>query len=424
MPLTSFYTALTGLNTNSAAINVIGDNLANMNTTAFKSGKANFAELLGGLAGTSSTGNPISLGLGSTINGINRNNTQGVITTTGETTDAAINGNGFFLVATEGGMGFTRCGNFQINREGNLISSDGFQLMGYPAIDGVIDSSSLPVPITVRKGQVIPARATSSLGFISGNIDSQVEDGGSVRNAVQIYDSLGTAHELTLRYTKVGTVRDPVTNVTTTTWNWSAELPAEVLGGAAGDPPVSVGSGSLDFVNGNMTAPATNPVLNITGLASGAIDMQISLNLYDAEGVAVITCSAQPTDFKPTQDGYASTILTDISINEAGVIVGSSLDGRSAPLAQLALADFPNVEGLQKYRGSTFIAFPSSGEPSIGVAGTGGRGRIVGSSLEQSNVDMAQEFINLIVAQRAYQANSRVITTTDELYQESINLKR
>ncbi len=416
MPLTSFYTALTGINNNSLAINVIGDNLANMNTTAFKSSKASFSELLAGLSGTSATGNPISFGLGTTLNGINRINTQGTINYTGLSTDAAINGNGYFVVSTSGGQGFTRSGKFGFDSEGNFISADGFQAMGYVAVNGTIDTGGGLTPIQIRKGQGLPASATTTMS-ISANLDSQAAVGDTYSSPVQIYDSLGVAHIVTVTYTKTATGA----------WNWSATVPAEeTAGGVAGGTPTVIGSGALQFNGmGIMTSPTTNPTLSFSNLASGAANMQVSFNLVDPNGNASITSyAAASTTSSTTQDGYASSVLKDISIDSSGVIMGLSENGQSVPLAQLALANFPNIEGLQKYQGSTFVAFTSSGEPSIGTAGTGGRGTITGSSLEQSNVDMAQEFINLIVAQRAYQANSKVITTTDELYQDSLNLKR
>jgi flagellar hook protein FlgE len=414
MPLTSFYTALTGINNNSLAINIVGDNLANMNTTAFKTGKASFAELLAGLSGTSSTGNPISFGLGSTLNGITRMNTQGTITYTGNSTDAAINGNGFFVVSIGDGQGYTRSGKFEFDSQGNLVSSDGFQILGYPAVNGSIDNSVL-APIEVRKGQNIPAVATSNLS-VAANLDSQAADGSTFAASVQAYDSLGTPHTVTLTFTKTGAGA----------WSWSATVPAEDTGGAVGGTPTQVGTGTLQFDEmGIMTAPATNPTLSITGLSSGAADMQVTFDLMDSGGTPAITNYARSSAVSSTtQNGFAASVLKDVSIDSSGMIMGMSENGQSIPLAQLALADFPNVEGLQKYQGSTFVAFTSSGEPSIGTAGSGGRGSIVGSSLEQSNVDMAQEFVNLIVAERAYQANSKVITTTDELYQDALNLKR
>jgi flagellar hook protein FlgE len=415
MALTSFYTALTGLNNNSLAINIVGDNLANMNTTAFKTSKASFAELLAGLSGTSSNGNPISFGLGSSLNGVTRLTSQGTITYTGRSTDAAINGNGFFVVSTDGGHGFTRAGRLEFDKEGNLLSSDGFKILGYMAVDGEIDSSSGLVPIETNKGQSIPARATENFS-LAVNLDAAAVDGSSFMSAVQVYDSLGMVNTIGIEFTKNSAGN----------WSWSATLPATATGGAVDDPPVVIGSGNLTFDNrGELQSPTDNPILSITGLANGAADMDIVFNLYDDAGNSFLTNYGSPSSISSTiQDGNGASILKDILIDSSGVIGGMLENGQVIPIAQLAIADFPNIEGLQKYVGSTFVAFTSSGDPSIGIAGTGGRGTIVGSSLEQSNVDMAQEFINLMVAQRAYQANSRVITTTDELYQESLNLKR
>jgi flagellar hook protein FlgE len=418
MPLTSFYTALTGLNNNSLSINVIGDNLANMNTTAFKSSKANFSELLAGLSGTSATGNPVSFGLGSTLNGITRMNTQGTVTYTGNATDAAINGNGFFVVSIDGDQGitgFTRAGKFEFNNQGNLISSDGYSVMGYMAVNGKIDNGGAIAPITVKKGQSIPARATTNISM-TANLDAQAADATTYSSSIQIYDSLGTAHTLSMTFTKTGIGA----------WSWSATIPATDTGGASTDAPVEVGTGTLGFdETGKLSDPAANPTISIAGLANGSADMDMEFMLWDDSGNAYITNYAgTSTVSSTTQDGTTASMLKGISIDSRGVVVGLSDNGQSIPVAQLAIAGFPNVDGLQKYNGSTFVAFTSSGDPSIGIAGIGGRGTIVGSSLEQSNVDMATEFVNLIVAQRSYQANSRVITTTDELYQDSLNLKR
>jgi flagellar hook protein FlgE len=187
-----------------------------------------------------------------------------------------------------------------------------------------------------------------------------------------------------------------------------------------------MGTGSVQFdAYGEMTAPVANPTLSVSGFSNGAADLSFAFNLLDNSGKGLITGYASASAVSTTfQDGLGASVLADISITSDGVIVGLTANGQSVPLAQLAIATFQNVDGLQKFQGSTFTAFSSAGEPSIGVAGVGGRGSIKGSALEQSNVDMAQEFINLIVAQRAYQANSKIITATDELYQDAINLKR
>jgi flagellar hook protein FlgE len=415
MPLTSFNAALTGLNNNALQINVIGNNLANLNSTAFKASKASFAELLGGSADTSSSGNPIQIGLGSSVSGVSPFFNQGSILYTGRVTDAAISGNGFFAVATNDGQGYTRAGNFGLTRLGELVTSDGFKVLGYPAVNGVISQTDVLSPIIVLRGSSLPPLATTSFG-IAANLDSREVTGGTFSTAVQIYDSLGAAHPLTITFTKTGA----------TGWDWAATIPAVDTGGAATDPPVVVGNGNLTFdSNGILTAPAANPTLTINGLASGASPMTVSFDILDGAGVPRFTGFASLSAVSSTsQNGYTSSVLKDISIDNKGVVSGVFENGQVQPIAQLAIATFANVEGLLKFKGSTFVASGASGEPSIGGAGNGGRGSITGSSLEQSNVDIAQEFTNLIIAQRGYQANSRVITTTDELYQDAINLKR
>jgi flagellar hook protein FlgE len=410
--LTSFYTALTGLNNYSYALNLIGDNLANMNTVAFKASTASFSELLAGLSGTGDSGNPIVLGLGTTLNGVQRSNNQGTITATQNATDVAINGNGFFVVETDSGMGFTRAGNFRIDKNDELVSADGFSVLGYMATqDGILDTSSPLSPITIDRGTIIPACATSNF-TVKGNLDCRTVVNGSFSAPVTVYDSLGASHTVTLGFTK-----------TDTGWDWTASIPGADTGATGTE---IIGSGSVSFDGaGNLASGTTNPTLSLAGLVTGASDMDITFNLVDADGNSNITDHAVDSNFsKIVQDGFTSSILATISIDGAGVIKGTTAGGLSVVLAQLALASFPNEEGLQKYKGNTFVTFASSGEPSIGMAGTGGRGTIAGSSLEQSNVDMAQEFVNLISAQRAYQANSRVITTSDELSQDSINMKR
>jgi flagellar hook protein FlgE len=411
MPLTSFYTALTGLNNNSYSLNLIGDNLANMNTTAFKGSTASFSELLAGLSGTGDSGNPIVLGLGTALNSVNRSNSQGTITATQNPTDVAINGNGFFVVQTNGGNGFTRAGNFQIDKNDNLVSSDGFGVLGYMAKDGALDSSTPLTMLSIDRGTIVPAIATTNL-TVKGNLDCRTATDGTFSAPVTIYDSLGAAHTVTLGFTK-----------TASGWDWSATIPGADTGTTGA---VSVGNGSIAFDGtGNLAASTTNGNISITGLAIGASDMDIAFNFMDADGNSNISGRAIDSSVsKILQDGVPSSMLASIAIDSAGVIKGTTAGGQSIIIAQLALASFPNEQGLQKYKGNTFVTFASSGEPSIGMAGTGGRGTIAGSSLEQSNVDMAQEFVNLISAQRAYQANSRVITTSDELYQDSLNMKR
>jgi flagellar hook protein FlgE len=414
MSLSSFNTALTGLNSSSTAINVIGDNLANMNTTGFKDGQATFAELLSGASGTDASGNPVSVGIGSTVNGISHNNSQGTINNTGNSNDAAINGNGFFVVQNGSETGYTRNGAFSLDNSGNLTSSDGFSVMGYMGTDGTVNTSSALVPIVIQEGQIIPASATTTIS-LDANLDSATDTNGTFSSSVQIYDSIGTAHDLTLTYTKTNAGE----------WSWTATIPAEDAGGTSTDDPVEVGSGDMTFNDsGVLETPTENPTIELKGLSDGAKDQTVTLDLWDDDDNALLTSYASDSAVSSTsQDGFAASALSSFSIDSSGLIIGKMESGQSINLAQLAIASFNNVDGLQKSTGSTFQALASSGSPSIGIAGTGGRGTIDGSSLEQSNVDMSTEFVNLIKAQRAYQASSKVITTTDELFQTALNLK-
>jgi flagellar hook protein FlgE len=209
-------------------------------------------------------------------------------------------------------------------------------------------------------------------------------------------------------------------------WSWDASIPATDTGGATTDPPVSIGNGTFTFNSaGALTDPTANPTLSVTGLASGAADMDIEFQVLDANGNPRFTGNSGASAVSSvTQDGYASSTLREVAIDGNGVISGIYDNGQVNPLAQLALANFNNPEGLLKFIGNTFVKGASSGEPSIGAPRTGGRGMVDGASLELSNIDIAEQFTSLIIAQRGYQANSRVIATTDQLYQEAINLRQ
>ncbi len=423
MPLSSFSSALTGLNNNAQAINLISTNLANLNTTAFKAGRISFAELIGAVTGTSDSGNPIQLGLGSAVSGITQINTQGSIQTTGRTTDAAISGNGFFVVDTGGGQGYTRAGNFGFTPTGELITSDGYKLLGYPAVNGVVNRASGLSVLLVPKGSSLSPRATTEMS-IGANLDGEAELDNTFATSVQAIDSLGASHIVTVTFTRAA-----ATAPDSALWTWDATIPGEDAGAT---DPVSIGSGSITFDSaGVMSDPGiaahtyTNPELTISGLVNGAADMTIELGFVNSDFVPQLTGYAMDSSVSATtQDGYQSGVLKDISINNDGTIAGVYDNGKVLPLGQIALATFPNTDGLAKLKGSTFIPAGLAGEPTIGTAGTGGRGTITGSALEGSNVDIAQEFTNLIIAQRGYQASSRVITATDQIYQETVNLVR
>jgi flagellar hook protein FlgE len=281
--------------------------------------------------------------------------------------------------------------------------------------NGTLGANGALTPIAIEKGGSLAPQATENMSM-AANLDSQADIGSEFNTSMQVFDSLGTAHQVTVKYTKNAIGQ----------YTWTATIPAVDTGGAAADPPVQVGTGTLTFDgSGVLTGLAANPTIQLTGLSSGAVAQTITFGILDDNGTPRLTSYASPSSVSSTiQDGSAFSRLRDFSIDSDGVISGIYDNGAVHALAQLALATFPNDEGLLKFKGTTFVAYGNSGEPSIGTAGTGGRGSVSGSSLEQSNVDIATEFTNLIISQRGYQANSRIITTTDELYQEAINLIR
>ncbi|MDR0311682.1 MAG: flagellar hook-basal body complex protein, partial [Acidobacteriota bacterium] len=244
MALTSFFSALTGLNSNSHTINVIGDNLANLNTIGFKAGKATFAEIIGGMSGFSATGNPIVFGQGSMLNGVVHKQTKGTPEYTGNSTDAMLSGNGYFVVATgEGGIGYTRAGRFQFDRTGGLVSSDGYQLMGYMANnEGKINQATGVEPLEIRLGQFVPATKTSIMQA-AVNLDSQTPNtspGNTVVTPIEVFDSLGAKHVVQLTFTKVSVPGD------LPQWTMSAA----VLDGKGNPVPMTIDgnpSQTLDF---------------------------------------------------------------------------------------------------------------------------------------------------------------------------------
>ena len=412
---TSFFTAITGLDSMSLAINVVGHNLANINTTAYKGSRTQFSELLGGFFSNSTTGNPVQIGIGVHNPSVSPTFTQGSIGFTGKSTDAAISGKGFFVVDTDAGQGYTRAGNFHFSAEGDLINSDGFKVLGFPALNGVIDTSGALAPIRILLGGTLQPKATTNMS-VSANLDSQAAVNDTFSASVQVFDTLGASHTVTMTFTKTAALA----------WDYDATIPAVDTGGLPTDAAVSIGTGSFAFDGtGALTSPTANETLSIAGLINGAADFDVSFDIFDTNGVPRFTGNSSSSSVSNTsQNGYASSVLRDITFQTDGVIAGIFDSGQVQPLAQLAMSTFANVEGLVKFRGSTFVTGIASGQPAVGVAGVGGRGNITGNSLEQSNVDIAEEFTHLILAQRGFQANSRVITTSDELMQEAIALKR
>jgi flagellar hook protein FlgE len=407
-----FSIPLSGLTATSTALSAIANNLANLNTVGYKQTRATFRDLLYQTIGSTGSGDPIQIGAGAAIGNLGTVFTGGSVESTGVPTDVAIMGDGFFVLQNDSALQFTRAGNFQVNADGFLISEDGALVMGYPAKNGVVQQGSALAPLQLGKGQVSQGSATAVLQM-RANLDANASDGTTFSTPMTVYDSLGASHVLSFQFTKTGQG----------TWNYTISIPAEDVGQSGA--PVSVATGTLGFdANGRLTAPADAPTFTVSSLADGAADMNVAWKLYDS-GSGLLTQMASPSNASSTsQDGFGGGTLLEFAIGADGVIQGTFSNGKTMSLGQLALASFPDLQGLQREGRNNFSATLSSGSAVVGAPGTGGRGMLAGGALELSNVDIAREFAQMIMAQRGFQANARAITTFDEITQETINLKR
>jgi len=410
----NFSIPLSGLTAASQALAVISNNLANINTVGFKESRASFTDLFYQAYGTNGANDPIQVGEGVALGSVTPTFTGGNLEGTGVPSDVAITGNGLFVTEKDGVQQYTRAGNFTIDAKGQLTTQDGQLVMGYPAVNGVISPSQTLAPLVISQGQLIPGAPTSSIQTQT-NLDASSAVGDSFSTPVTIFDSLGTSHVVTYQFTKTAS----------NAWSYQLSLPAADTGGTGA--PTVLSTGNLTFnPDGTLATPAA-PVtgIAIAGLADGAADISMTWNLQDTAGNSLLTQSSVPSATANTfQNGYGSGTLSDYSITTDGTIEGTFTNNQTLPLGQIVLANFANPQGLLRVGNSSFQTTLSSGAPAIGTAGSGGRGTVTGGSLEQSNVDIATEFSNMIITQRGYQANARVVTTFDQLTQDTINMKQ
>jgi len=407
-----FSIPLSGLTASSTALSAIANNLANLNTVGYKQTRVTFRDLFYQTVGSTGAGNPLQVGAGAAVGSLDTIFTGGNIETSGVPTDVAVTGDGFFVVQKDGANQYTRAGNFAVNSDGWLTTEDGFTVMGYPSVNGTIDTTAGLAALQLGKGQINPPTATSYLQM-KANLDSGAAVGDTYSTSVTVYDSLGATHVLTYKFDKTAA----------NNWDYSITLPGADTGAAT---PTTLKTGTLTFDgDGKLTAPAADVTgITITGLANGAANLTLDWHVYEANGNPMLTQMAAPSDAASSyQDGFSSGALLDFSIGPDGTIEGSFTNGVKT-LGQIALASFQNVQGLQRLGRNNFGATLASGQASIGSPGNGGRGTLSGGALELSNVDIANEFAKLIIAQRAFQANARTITAFDEITQETINLKR
>ena len=407
----NFSIPLSGLNASDTALATISNNLANLNTTGYKDTNVNFQDMFYQLLGSNGSGDQLQVGAGTSVGSIATNFSGGSVEDTGVNTDVAISGNGFFVVKDGGNTYYTRAGDFTQNASGYLVTPDGYEVMGYPATTGVVNTYGGLEPIQLPMGMISAPTATQNIS-LEANLSSNTAVGGTYDTNITVYDSLGTSHVLSLDFTR-----------TSSGWSYTATLPSSDIAGGTGTA-TTVASGSLSFdSNGNLTS--TTPItLSIPNLADGASTMSMNWELASSSGTGLITqVSGSSSTSNTTQDGATSGSLTSFSINSDGTISGAFSNGTKV-VGQIALANFANLQGLTKEGDNNYSATISSGAAVIGTPGTSSMGTLTGSALELSNVDMSTEFSNLIIAERGYQANAKSVTTFDQIAQDTINLIR
>jgi len=508
--MASFYIPLTGLDADSTTLNTVANNLANMNTTGYKSQSVHFSDLFYQQIGSTGSGNPIQLGAGAKVSSIATDFSNGSPSSTGVDTNVALQGNGFFVVNDGATSLLTRAGNFSLDASGNLITANGLSVMGFPATNGVVDTNSPITPIHIPVGEVEAPSATTSFGM-KATLNSGAAVGSTLSGKVQVYDSLGSSYQATVTYTKAGTnawsysismpdtlqsnssttagtttvnynfgssggamaTVNPATNLTITGPNASgvsttitppavtagesltqyandltaalsaSGITATVTTSAAGqlsisgpgistlgsviqDPIASVSAnGNLTFdSNGNLVSPSTDVGgITFSGLSDGASNMSMNWALFGTDGAANLSQINQTSAVSSTiQNGFASGNYTGFSIGSDGTVTATFNNGQKLNVGQLALGNVVNLQGLEHLGDGDYATTLASGTATIGISGTSGLGTMVGGALEASNVNIAAEFSELIIAQRAFEANSKAVTTFDTIAQETINM--
>jgi flagellar hook protein FlgE len=411
--LRSLFSGISGLRSHQTMLDVTGNNIANVNTTGFKSSQIQFQDTLsqvlsnaGGAQNGQGGTNPAQVGLGVRVAGITTNFTQGASQLTGRSTDMMIQGDGFFVVRKGNDTYYTRDGSFDFDATGQMVlPGDGALVQGWAAVNGVIDTNGPLTDLSVPAGTLMAAQATGGATF-EGNLDSSATAGTTITRSLTVYNATGEASTLNLTFAKGANVGDP--------WTLSGAIVAAdgtTTSSATYNPtpttPAVAGEVDFDPTTGALASPGTMTVGGVT------VDLSALTGFSGVDTVKGLN-----------QDGHAAGTLQSFQLGQDGTITGAFSNGLKQVIGRLAMANFTNPAGLEKAGGSLFTTTVNSGTIQLGTPGTGGRGTLAGGSLEMSNVDLSSEFTNLIVAQRGFQANARVITTSDQVLQELVDLKR
>ncbi|MBM3723890.1 MAG: flagellar hook protein FlgE [Acidobacteria bacterium] len=412
---TSFSTALSALGAHSTAVDVVGNNLANLNTPGFKASAISFADLVTQSVGTALGETQVGFGVARPVT--LRQFTQGAIHASNGTLDAAIQGDGFLVVKSPAGATlYTRGGQLVVDKAGNLLTAKGHRVLGWSEQGGVVNTN-LPVSdVVVPVGSLRPPVATTDLS-VDLNLNAAATAGpppDQFSTSIEIFDSLGQSHVVSVNFTKSSTANQ---------WDYSISIPNSDV-----SSPVAPVTGSISFdSSGRMTAPTLTdpmPAITISGYNNGAASQTVTWNLFNRTTPRLTQYSQPSAVSANSQNGSPAAQLIRVGLGDGGAILAQYTNGSQTMVGQLAMASIRNPESMVAVGDNNYQLSARSALPAIGVPNSGGRGTILGGAIESSTVDIAREFTNLIVFQRGYQANTRVVTTVDEISQETINLKR
>jgi flagellar hook protein FlgE len=414
----SFQQGLSGLSAASQNLDVIGNNVANSETVGFKQSTTEFADVY---AGAQASAVNTEAGLGTEVASIQRDFTQGAVTTTGNPLDFAINGNGFFQLSQNGATQYTRNGQFSLDSKGDIVNASGAQLTGYPAVNGVVTPTASPVPLTVPTND-LPAKTTSTISaglnldadattMSAASFDPNNSSTYNFSSTVNVYDSLGDSHALTTYYVPTGQSASGEN-----TWDVFASSDGTMIGGSPATPVGTLAfntSGAIDTANS--TFPSTLSIPSSAGASnpiSATLDFTGTTQFGAASSVNALS-----------QNGYTSGTLSSYAVGSDGTLTGTYSNGQTQELGQVALVNFAAPTQLQSLGNNDYAATSAAGTPLVGAPSTGSLGSLQSGAVESSNVDLTTQLVDMITAQRDYQANAQTIKTEDALMQTLVSLE-
>ncbi|WP_027350601.1 flagellar hook protein FlgE [Halotalea alkalilenta] len=398
----AFSQGVSGLKSASVSLDVIGNNIANSQTVGFKSSRAEFADMYAGAMA----------GMGTRVAGVTQSFGSGSIEQTDRTLDLAINGNGFFRLEQGNEVVYSRNGQFNVDNQGYLVNATGGRLTGYAGDSAGGD----PIALQVDNASSA-AQATTTAGAVY-NLDASAAAGDSNTSSMTVYDSLGNAHAVQLTFTKLAEDADAVPAVPANAWQLSASLNGEQIQLGEGADGEAMFAQQITFDGAGALTSEMPLSLDIGAPGTGANDMAVALDLTGTTQYA--------RDFANTsieQDGYAAGDLIGVSVSEDGLLIGRYSNNQTETLGRVALADFRNPQGLESTGDNAWRETVESGQALVGAVGSGQLGSLLAGALESSNVDLSEQLVSMIIAQRNYQANSQTVQTQDQIMQTLISMR-